>query len=73
MKIIKYKNYGCMMESEESKDSYDNKFFWSFFELSNGKIIDLQFVENLTNGKVKSIDYFFGYAKSELKTGEIVE
>ena len=61
------------MESEVSKTPYDNKFFWSFFELSNGKIIDLQFVENLTNGKVKSIDYFFGYAKSELKTGEIIE
>lgn len=56
------------MCSEESKDPYDNKFFWSFFELSNGKIVDLQFVENLTKGKVTSIDYFFGYAKSELKT-----
>tara|TARA_B100001093_G_C26821561_1_gene1012098 strand:- start:139 stop:306 length:168 start_codon:yes stop_codon:yes gene_type:complete len=48
------------MCSEESKDPYDNKFFWSFFELSNRKIVDLQFVENLTNGKVTSIDYFFG-------------
>ena len=61
------------MCSEESKNPYDNKFFWSFFELSNGKIVDLQFVENLTTGKVTSIDYFFGYAKSELKTGEIIE
>ena len=59
LKVVRYKNYGCMMESEESEDPYDNRFFWSFFELSNGEIIDLQFVENLTNGKVSSIDYFF--------------
>ena len=61
------------MESEVSKTPYDNKFFWSFFELSNGEIIDLNFTENLTNGKVTSIDYFFGYPKAELKTGEIIE
>ncbi|MAU63055.1 MAG: hypothetical protein CMC38_01705 [Flavobacteriaceae bacterium] len=73
LKVIRYKNYGCIMCSEESKDPYDNKFFWSFFELSNGEIIDLNFTENLTNGKVTSIDYFFGYSKTELKTGEIRE
>ena len=61
------------MESEVSKTPYDNKFFWSFFELSNGEIIDLNFTENLTNGKVTSIDYFFGHPKSELKSGEIIE
>ena len=72
-KVVRYKNYGCIMCSEESKDPYDNKFFWSFFELSNGEIIDLNFTENLTNGKVTSIDYFFGYPKAELKTGEIIE
>ena len=73
LKIVRYKNYGCVMCSEESKDPYDNKFFWSFFELNNGEIIDLNFTENLTNGKVTSIDYFFGYPKAELKTGEIIE
>jgi len=73
LKVVRYKNYGCMIESGESKDPYDNRFFWSFFELSNGEIIDLNFTENLTNGKVTSIDYFFGYPKAELKTGEIIE
>ena len=73
LKVVRYKNYGCIMCSEESKDPYDNKFFWSFFELSNGEIIDLNFTENLTNGKVTSIDYFFGHPKAELKSGEIIE
>ena len=59
------------MESQEDETPYDNKFFWSFFELSNGKIIDLNFTENLTNGKVTSINYDISYSKSELKNGEI--
>ena len=69
LKVVRYKNYGCMIESGESKDPYDNRFFWCFFELSNGKIIDLQLVENLKNKKIRDIDYDFSYAKEELKTG----
>ena len=71
LKVVRYKNYGCMIESGESKDPYDNRFFWCFFELSNGKIIDLQLVENLKNKKIRDIDYDFSYAKEELKTGKI--
>ena len=73
LKVIRYKNYGCMIESGESEDPYDNRFFWCFFELSNGKIIDLQLVENLKNKKIRDIDYDFSYAKEELKTGRIHE
>ena len=73
LKVIRYKNYGCTMSSMPNENIYDNKFFWSFYELNNGKIIDLQFVENLTNRKVTSVDYSFFYSKSELKTGEIIE
>ena len=40
-------------------------------ELNNESIIVLDFVENLTNGKVTSYDYSFGYTKSELKCGKI--
>ena len=61
------------MSSMPNEDIYDNKFFWSFFELSNEKIIDLQFVENLTNRKVTSVDFYYYYSKIELKTGEIIE
>ena len=73
LKVIRYKNYGCMIESGESEDPYDNRFFWCFFELSNGKIIDLQLVENLKNKKIRDISYEFFYAKEELKTGHIHE
>lgn len=73
LKVIKYKNYGCMMESEESDDPYDNRFFWCFFELNNGKIIDLFLAENYKNKKIKDIGYEFYYPKEELKTGQIHE
>jgi hypothetical protein len=71
LKVVTFKNYGCTDFSVPSENIYENNFYWSFYRLNNGKIIDLHFVENLTNGKLSSVDYFFGYAKSELKTGEI--
>jgi hypothetical protein len=37
------------MESEKSDDPYDNRFFWCFFKLNNGKIIDLFLAENYKN------------------------
>ncbi len=73
LKVVRYKNYGCTMESEEDETPYGNKFFWAFFELNNGEIIDLNFTENLKNGKVSSIDYHFAYTKHELKNGEVIE
>ena len=71
--VIKYKNYGFTDSSIPDNNIYDHNFYWSFYELNNGKIIHLEFVENLTNGMVTSVDYFFGYPKSELKSGEIIE
>ena len=62
-----------MMESEESDDPYDNRFFWCFFELNNGKIIDLFLAENFKNKKLKDIGYEFDYPKEELKTGQVHE
>ena len=62
-----------MMESEESDDPYDNRFFWCFFELNNGKIIDLFLAENYKNKKIKDIGYEFYYPKEELKTGKVHE
>jgi hypothetical protein len=73
LKVVKYKNYGCMMESEESEDPFSNNFFWCFFELNNKEIINLQLVENLKNNKIIDIDYEFYYAKEELKTGQVHE
>ena len=73
LKVIRYKNYGCTMEREEDDTPYNNKFYWCFFELNNGEIIDLQLVENLKNKKIRDISYDFSYAKEELKTGQIHE
>ena len=73
LKVVKYKNYGCMMESAESEDPYDNRFFWAFFELNSKEIISLMLVENIKNKKIIDIDYQFNYGKEELKTGETHE
>ena len=45
----------------------------AYGEFNNGEIIDLNFTENLKNGKVSSIDYHFAYTKHELKNGEVIE
>ena len=61
------------MESGESDDPYDNRFFWCFLELNNGKIINLFLAENYKNKKIRDIGYEFYYPKEELKTGKIHE
>jgi hypothetical protein len=73
LKVVRHKNYGKTDSSVPDGGIHDNYFYWSFYELNNGKIISLNFTENLTNGKLSSVDYFFGYPKTELKTGEIIE
>ena len=40
----------------KKKDEHTNEFFWTFFELNNGKTLSLMFVENLTNHKISSTD-----------------
>ena len=62
-----------MSSMPDDEHIYDNNFFWSFYELNNGEIIDLNFTENLENDKVWSNDFHFGYTKHELKSGEIIE
>ena len=74
LKVFKYKNYGCMMESEElDNDPYDNRFFFAFFELNNKHTVEIMLIENYKNKKIRNIDYQFYYPKEELKTGKIHE
>ena len=40
LKVIRYKNYGCQIASEDNED----QFHYSFYELNNGKIIELHAV-----------------------------
>ena len=72
LKVIRYKNYGRTMSSMPDEHIYDNNFFFSFYELNNGEIIVLNYVENLTNNKVTSNSYEFSYANYELKSGKII-
>ena len=74
LEVLKYKNYGCMMESEElDNDPYDNRFFFAFFELNNKHTVEIMLIENYKNKKIRNIDYQFYYPKEELKTGKIHE
>lgn len=61
------------MYSDNGESSYSTNFYWSFFELNNGKIVDLNLEENLTNEKTTSIHYHFSYSRYKLKSGEFFE
>ena len=62
LKVIRYKNYGCQMKSEDDED----QFYFSFYELNNGKIIELMLYQSDNDGVI--IDqYEFSYTKTKLK------
>ena len=61
-KVIRYKNYGAIMSSEDGED----KFYFSFYELNNGKIISLQVFQTSD-----TTQYFFNYTRTKLNSGEI--
>tara|TARA_B100000989_G_scaffold237626_1_gene184524 strand:- start:200 stop:607 length:408 start_codon:yes stop_codon:yes gene_type:complete len=62
LKVIRYKNYGHIMSSE----SGECKFYYSFYELNNGKIISLQVFQTSD-----ITQYFFNYTRTKLRSGEI--
>ena len=71
LKVVKYKNYGQTMTAPADNESeWENKFYWSFYELSNGNIINLQYIENWENNKFVDADFDDSYTKYELKNGE---
>ena len=53
------------MQAEPNKNNIIvNKFYWCFFELSNGVIIDINYSENYDdNGKDLGGDYWLTYAE----------
>ena len=66
LKVNRYKNYGCTMTSEDDED----KFYYSFYELNNGEIIEIMLFQSYNEGVI--IDqYEFSYTKMKLKSGEI--
>ena len=68
LKVIRYKNYGCQMESEDDED----QFYFSFYELNNGEIIELTLIENFKDNKLNATQFEFSYTKMKLKNGEII-
>ena len=68
LKVIRYKNYGCQMTSEDDQ----HKFYFSFYELNNGKIIELMlFQTDSEDISTAQCDLF--YTNSKLKNGEIID
>jgi len=53
-----------------TSEGYEDKFYFSFYELSNGEIIELMLFQSHNEGMI--IDqYEFSYTKMKLKSGEI--
>ena len=65
LSIVRYRNYGKAMEAEPNKNNIvTQNFYWCFFELSSGVIIDINYTENYDdNGKDLGADYWAGYTE----------
>ena len=65
LSIVRYRNYGKAMEAEPNKNNIvTQNFYWCFFELSNGAIIDINYTENYDdNGKDLGADYWASYTE----------
>ena len=73
LKVVKYKNYGQTMTSASDNESdWENKFYWSFYELSNGNIINLHYTENWKENKFIDAEFSYYNTKDQLKNGEII-
>lgn len=73
LSVVKYKNYGCTMTSGDDTDDYEHKFYWSFYELNNGKVIVLNHTEYWENDKLVDNEFDYTYGSSELKNGKIIK
>ena len=73
LNVVRYKNYGSTMTSPpNSKSDWENKFYWSFYELSNGNIINLHYTENWRKNKFIDAEFSYYNTKDQLKNGEII-
>lgn len=63
LSIVRYRNYGKAMEAEPNKNNIiTHNFYWCFFELSNGAIIDVHYTENYDdNGLDIGDEYIISY------------
>ena len=68
LKVIKYINYGWVLTGGDNK-SHEDRFYWSFYELNNKKIIELELIETVENDITKFSEYTLFYPHYELKNG----
>ena len=61
-----------MTSPPNNKSDWENKFYWSFYELSNGNIINLHYTENWKKNKFIDAEFSYYNTKDELKNGEII-
>ena len=73
LKVIRYKNYGCTLTGGGSSDNWEDKFYFSFYELNNGNIIELNLFQSFKENKLILSQYDFSNTKDELKNGEVIE
>ena len=71
LKLNRYKNYGCMLHSENKPESL-TKFYWSFYELNNNKTYSLQYIEYLKKNKLVDSDFELSYTEQNLNNGNII-
>lgn len=70
-KVVKYKNYGCTMIAPDESTDWEDKFYYSFYELNNKKVIVLNHTEYWEKDKLVDNEFQCTYAKSELKNGTV--
>ena len=68
LKVVRYKNYG--LKNSNAGEIIEHKFYYSFYELNNGNIIQLQFVQYVGPMTKEEDDYGFFYTNVTLKNGE---
>ena len=73
LKVIRYKNYGCTMTGGGSPDNWEDKFYFSFYELNNGKIIELDLYQSFKDDELNFSQYDFSNTKERLKSGKVRE
>ena len=61
-----------MTSPPNNKSDWENKFYWSFYELSNGNIINLHYTENWKENKFIDAEFSYYNTKDQLKNGEII-
>ena len=65
LKVVRYKNYG--LKDSNAGEIIELKFYYSFYELNNGNIIKLQFVQYVGPMAKEEDDYGFFYTNVSLK------